>query len=178
MKRILFFFGSSCEQSRNSVKLPCIEPTVGMQPCGAMPMSRNARMKREACSFSSGMPDMLGYCDATPCRRALHSASTPTCSGGSPGTPISRCRNSVPVSFSSMRAMSPDWRMVACAMSAMSMRSSAESSTERSSGSRSIIRSVFVRIGILRGTPRGSSLRSLDLCGRRWRGCRLRASRR
>ena len=134
MKRIVFRLGSSCEQSWKRVKLPCIEPTVGMQPRGLTSMSRKARMKREASSLSGSMPYMLGYCDATPRCSASHSASTPTFSGGSPGTPISRWMNSVPVACSIRRAMSPDWRMVAWAMSAMSMRSSAESSTECSKG--------------------------------------------
>ena len=142
MKIIFRLAGFSCEQSRKVVKLPCIDPTVGMQPCGATSMSRKAFRKRAACSLSSGMPYMLGYCDATPRRRAAHSASTPMRSGGSPGTPISRCRNSAPVSRSMMRAMSPDCRMVACAMSAMSMCSSAAASTDRSKGT-SIIGSVF-----------------------------------
>ena len=159
MKRIVSFPGVSCEQSRKAVKLPCIDPTVGMQPCGATPTSRNARMKCEVCCLSSGMPNMLGYCDATPDCRARHSASTPAFSGGSPGTPISRCRNSIPVCVSMMRAMSPDWRIVAWAMSAMSMRSSAELSTERSIGSFPIVRPVFVRMHSLRGMPRGSCRR-------------------
>ena len=68
-----------------------------MQPCGATPMSRNARMKREACSFSSGMPDMLGYCDATPWPEGFAFGFDADLFGGSPGTPISRCRNSVSV---------------------------------------------------------------------------------
>ena len=89
-------------------------------------------MKRAACSFSSGRPYMFGYCEATPSASARRSASMPTCSGGSPGTPISRWMNSSPVARSMMRAMSPDWRIVARAMSAMSICFSADSRYERS----------------------------------------------
>ena len=152
MKRILRFCGSSCEQSRKVVKLPCIEPTVGMQPCGAMSTSRKAFRNRDACSLSCGMPNMLGYCDAMPDCRARHSASTPTRSGGSPGTPISRWRNSVPVSRSMMRAISPDWRIVACAMSAMSIRSSALRRVDLSNGI-FIVLPVFEPLRNRRGMP-------------------------
>ena len=156
MKRILRRCGSSCEQSRNVVKLPCIDPTVGMQPRGATSTSRKAFRKRDACVLSSGMPNMLGYCDATPACKAAHSASTPARSGGSPGTPISRWRNSTPVSRSIVRAMSPDWRIVACAMSAMSIRSSAERRQDLSNGIFMAL-SVFGPLRSRRGTPRDST---------------------
>ncbi len=129
MKRIVSFPGASCEQSRKAVKLPCIDPTVGMQPCGATPTSRNARMKREVCCLSSGMPNMLGY------RR--HARLQGPAFGFDPHLFRRKPRHAhfevqefrARVCVSMTRAMSPDWRIVAWAMSAMSMRSSAESST-------------------------------------------------
>ena len=142
-----------------------------------MSTSRNALRNREACVLSSGMPNMLGYCDATPACRAARSASTPARSGGSPGTPISRWRNSTPVSRSIMRAMSPDWRIVACAMSAMSIRSSAECRQDLSNGIFMAL-PVFGPLRSRHGTPRGSFRRPVRPCGRRWRGCLPPASRR
>lgn len=53
--------------------------------------------------------------------RAAFSASTPTFSGGSPGTPISRCRNSIRLCDSRALAIAPDCLMVAREMSGMSI---------------------------------------------------------
>lgn len=84
---------------------PIMEPTVGMQYSGFTSRFMNSLAKRATSRFSSGMPWMSGYTAATPSRRAWTWASTPTCSAGRPGMPISMRTNFSPES-ASMRSTS------------------------------------------------------------------------
>ena len=60
MNRALFFFLLLWVMVSNEAKVPCIEPTVGMQHSAGMSMSINALMKREVASLIMGSPGKAG----------------------------------------------------------------------------------------------------------------------
>ncbi len=78
-----------------------MEPTVGMQDAGLTSIFIKSLTKREISNFSSLIPSIIGYLEATPLFNASISARTPTSEGSNPGTPISILINFSPV-FSSI----------------------------------------------------------------------------